>query len=364
VIGDFRPSRRAEGLAVVALTQGDPAGVGPEVALHAASRSDARWLPLLVMEAAALESVRCLAPSGAIERLSRFGRETLLAPGARARLESLAPGTIAWIDPVAIARAVEPGRPAGADARGALAALDLAVDLAVGGVADAIVTAPVSKAEIDRHASPGFRGHTDYLARRLGLERYGRDYLMAFLSEDLRVALLTVHQPLRQALESIDRDRVVEALLLLARAAPRAAGGPPPRIALAGLNPHAGEGGLLGREEIEILAPAVAEALERGATVCGPESPDTVFLRARQGEFDWVLALYHDQGLIAVKTVSFGRATNVTLGLPILRTSVDHGTAYALAGTGKADAAPMARAVETALSLLELRAEPRSAAST
>jgi 4-hydroxythreonine-4-phosphate dehydrogenase len=125
-----------------------------------------------------------------------------------------------------------------------------------------------------------------------------------------------------------------------------------PRIALAGLNPHAGEGGLLGREEIEILAPALAEARRLGVDVTGPESPDTVFLRARRGEFDWVLALYHDQGLIAVKTLSFGSATNVTLGLPIMRTSVDHGTAYALAGTGRADAGPMERALATTIELI------------
>jgi 4-hydroxythreonine-4-phosphate dehydrogenase len=340
---------------VLALTQGDPAGVGPEIVLRAAARRDATWLPLLVLEAAALRSVRALLPPDAGASLVELQRDELRGPGARARLEQLPPHVVPWVDPVGSGRTVRCGQPGRDDARGALAALDLGLALAVGGVADALVTAPVSKAEIDRHAAPGFRGHTDYLAHRLGCERYGRDYLMAFLADDLRVALLTVHQPLREALASLEARGVVEALVLLARAAPRRLGEPAPRIALAGLNPHAGEGGLLGREEIELLAPALAEARALGVAVSGPESPDTVFLRARRGEFDWVLALYHDQGLIAVKTISFGAATNVTLGLPILRTSVDHGTAYALAGTGRADVEPMARVVATTLELLALR---------
>jgi 4-hydroxythreonine-4-phosphate dehydrogenase len=337
---------------VLALTQGDPAGVGPEIVLRAAAGRDASWIPLLVAEEAAIGAARAILPLGLVARLVRVESSSLRSAHGRQQLEALAPGSLPWVDPVGVPRVVQLGQPDAADARGALAAIDLGLELVVAGVADALVTAPVSKAVIDRFAAPGFRGHTDYLAHALGCARYGRDYLMAFLAEDLRVALLTVHQPLREALDSIDRQRVAEALVLLARCAPRAPGAGPPRIALAGLNPHAGEGGLLGNEEIEILVPAVAEARRLGVDVTGPESPDTVFLRARRGEFDWVLALYHDQGLIAVKTLSFGGATNVTLGLPILRTSVDHGTAYALAGTGRADAGPMERAMATTIELL------------
>jgi 4-hydroxythreonine-4-phosphate dehydrogenase len=226
-----------------------------------------------------------------------------------------------------------------------MAALDAGLDLVHRGIAEALVTAPVSKESIARHVRADFRGHTDYLAERCGLERYGRDYLMAFLAPDLQVALHTVHLPLREALAGVTAAAVGESLATLARHA----GG---RIALAGLNPHAGEGGLLGSEEIEILAPLVAAARERGIDVVGPESPDSLFTRARRGEFDWVLALYHDQGLIAVKTISFGHATNWTLGLPILRTSVDHGTAFPLAGRGIADATAMAAVVETTLKLI------------
>ena len=330
---------------ILALTQGDPAGIGPEVLLKALADGD---LPdsartLLVAERAALGSVRRLVRPAVWQRIVDCP-----AP-SREALERLPAGTIALCDPVGKARTVEPGASGPADAAGALAAIDRAIDLARAGVADAIVTAPVSKASIARHVRPGFVGHTEYLAGAFGLERYGRDYLMTFLAPKLRVALLTVHLPLARALAEISTDAVVEALACLARHANG-------RIALAALNPHAGEGGLLGDEESAILAPAVDEARARGIAVAGPESADSLFARASRAEFDWVLALYHDQGLIAVKTASFGSATNWTLGLPVVRTSVDHGTAFGLAGTGRADAAPMRAVLATTLALLDERA--------
>ncbi len=329
---------------VLALTQGDPAGIGPQIALEAAAGLGAeRALPLLVAERPALEAVRHLVPSGVWDRLC-----WLSVPPSREELARLAPA-LPVLDPVGRARRVAPGHSGPEDAAGALAALDAGIALARGGVADALVTAPVSKASIAAHCRPGFVGHTDYLAAACGLPRYGRDYLMAFLAPGLRVALLTVHRPLAEAVAALSQESVGEALDCLWR---HGGGG---RIAVAGLNPHAGEGGLLGREEGETLAPAVAAARARGLDVHGPESADSLFARARQGEFDWVLALYHDQGLIAVKTASFGRATNWTLGLPFLRTSVDHGTAFPLAGTGRADPAPMAAVLETTLELLAAR---------
>ena len=203
---------------------------------------------------------------------------------------------------------------------------------------------PVSKASIARHVLPGFVGHTDYLAERCGLERYGRDYLMAFLSPDLQVALLTVHVPLRRALAELTQEQIVEALLCL----DRHAGG---RIAVAGVDPHAGEEGLLGEDDQRVVNPAVERARERGIDAHGAESADSLFARARRGEFDWVLALYHDQGLIAVKTACFGTAANWTLGLPVLRTSVDHGTAFAIAGRGLADPSPLAAVLATTQAL-------------
>ena len=265
----------------------------------------------------------------------------------RSALSALAErGRLAVLDPVAEARTVEPGHSRAADAAGAMAALDAGIDLASRGVVDALVTAPVSKESIARHHLPGFVGHTDYLAAACGLERYGRDYLMAFLAPGLRVALLSTHLPLRRALDAVSPGAIGEALDCLHRHVDG-------RIAVAGFNPHAGESGLLGDEDQSLVAPAVAAARDRGIDAHGPESADSLFARLRKGEFDWVLALYHDQGLIAVKTAAFGLATNWTLGLPWLRTSVDHGTAFPIAGHGKADAAPLRAVVQTTLDLLE-----------
>jgi 4-hydroxythreonine-4-phosphate dehydrogenase len=365
-----RPSRPLR----LALTQGDPAGIGPEILLGVlaialesapaagdrAERSLRRsprsarsprssrsprlppWQPLLVAERSALDALRSSLPGAPWDRLRYL-------PGMpdAAELDALAAGgdAVPVLDPVATRRTVVPGSPTAADAAGAMAALDAGIALVRQGVADALVTAPVSKESIARHLLPDFRGHTDYLAAACGLERYGRDYLMAFLAPDLQVALLTVHLPLAQALAAALEPRALdEALACL----DRHAGG---RIALAGLNPHAGEGGLLGGEDHAVLAPAVERARRGGLDVHGPESADSLFARARRGEFDWVLALYHDQGLIAVKTAAFGLATNWTLGLPFLRTSVDHGTAFHLAGRGLADARPLAAVIETTLAL-------------
>jgi 4-hydroxythreonine-4-phosphate dehydrogenase len=328
---------------VLALTQGDPAGIGPEILLKLLREepAPAAWRPLLVAERAALEALRPVLPDFPWDRLT-----WLPGPpegGTLAVFEKS--GGIPVLDPVGVRRQLSPGHSGAADAAGAMAALDAGIALVRSGAADALVTAPVSKESIARHHLPGFVGHTDYLAEVCGLERYGRDYLMAFLAPELQVALLNVHVPLRQAIDGITPLNLAEALDCLGRHA----GG---KIALAGLNPHAGEGGLLGSEDAEILAPAVAAARERGLDVHGPESADSLFARARKGEFDWVLALYHDQGLIAVKTASFGTATNWTLGLPFLRTSVDHGTAFPLAGRGVADAGPMAAVVAATLGLI------------
>lgn len=353
---------------LLALTQGDPAGIGPEIllaagaggkkrasaahgteaesgsepsALEAAGEAPRDRVPLLIAERAAFEPLRPVLPDFPWDRLA-----WLHAPPTRGEAEGLTTaGSIPVFDPVGQARTVTPGEPTAADAAGALAALDAGAALARSGVADALVTAPVNKATIARWVDPGFRGHTDHLAHAAGLERYGRDYLMAFLAPDLQVALFTTHLPLAEAIAAVKRERIEEAL----RCLHRHAGG---RIAVAGLDPHAGEGGLLGTADAREVAPAVASARERGIDAHGPESADSLFARARRGEFDWVLALYHDQGLIAVKTAAFGRATNWTLGLPYLRTSVDHGTAYPIAGRGTADAEPLRQAVETTLALV------------
>ncbi len=333
---------------ILALTQGDPAGIGPEILIAATlgegADSGGDYLPILVVERSALAPLRGCLSGIEWDRLIEVELGDDPRRG-RARLAALPRDAVALVDPVARRRPVIPGQPGAADAAGAVAALDAGVGLAKSGIADGLVTAPVSKEVIARHHLAGFTGHTDYLAAGCGLERYGRDYLMAFLAPRLQVALLSTHLPLVDAIEGVTREALGEALDCLQRHA----GG---RIAVAGLNPHAGEGGLLGSEEGETVAPAVVAARARGIDVHGPESADSLFARARRGQFDWVLALYHDQGLIAVKTAAFGLATNWTLGLPFLRTSVDHGTAFDLAGKGLADSAPLRAAIETTLGLL------------
>jgi 4-hydroxythreonine-4-phosphate dehydrogenase len=326
---------------LLGFTQGDPAGIGPEILLKLLAREpDERFRPVVIAEWAALEALRAAVPEAPWSALQpvtgRPDRATLLATDG-----------IPVLDPVGLPRSIDFGRPSPADARGALAALDLGIELASSGVTDALVTAPVAKEPIARFVLPGFVGHTDYLAEKAGLSRYGRDYLMAFLAPGLKVALLSTHVPLRQALDGVTPPAIGEALECLVKFAR------PGRIAVAGFNPHAGENGLLGAEDAELVAPAVAAARARRLDVHGPESADSLFARARQGEFDWVLALYHDQGLIAVKTAAFGEATNWTVGLPYLRTSVDHGTAYGIAGRGVADERPLAAVVETTLELLD-----------
>ncbi|MFQ5526580.1 MAG: 4-hydroxythreonine-4-phosphate dehydrogenase PdxA, partial [Thermoanaerobaculia bacterium] len=328
-------------LPVLAITQGDPAGVGPEVLLKWASARQGGYVPLVVAEQAALEQARrTVVGAGEVvcDYLSEVeSRDQLVEREDRDGL--------AVLDPVAESRAVEFGESGTQDAGGALACLETAVELARAGVVDAVVTSPVSKYSIARHHRPDFRGQTEFVADLCGKSAYGRDYLMTFLTTDLQVALLTTHIPLTEAAACLSRASVVEALTCLAENA----GG---RIVVAGLNPHAGEGGLMGREEIEILTPAIEACRERGIDAQGPESADSLFARARRGECDWVLALYHDQGLIPVKTVAFGTATNWTLGLPVIRTSVDHGTAFDIAGTGRADARPLRRVVETTRELI------------
>ena len=323
---------------LLVLTQGDPAGIGPEILLKLLAQDPpADWRPLLIAERAALEALR---PS-----LPTFPRDRLRYVSSPPKTDEIQTDEIPVLDPVGSARQISLGSSGPADAAGAMAALDAGIALVRGGLADALVTAPVSKESIARQLLPGFKGHTDYLAEACGLERYGRDYLMAFLAPGLQVALLTVHMPMREALDEIREETIAEVLDCLHRHA----GG---RIALAGLNPHAGEGGLLGKEDGRILAPAVAAGRARGIDVHGPESADSLFARAQRGEFDWVLALYHDQGLIAVKTAAFGLATNWTLGLPFLRTSVDHGTAFGLAGRGLADEGPLRAVVESTLGII------------
>lgn len=291
----------------VALTSGDPAGIGPEI----------------VAKAAADPSVRAVC------------EPVIFAP----------PGRIT----------VEPGRVSAEAGRAAYDVLVRAVEAARRGEVDAVATAPISKAAFQAAGLP-WKGHTDLLAHLCGVERVA----MMFHSPELNVVLVTVHVPLRAVPRLVTQAEVEATVALAAGSLPRF-GIARPRLAVAGLNPHAGEGGLLGDEDEAVLRPAVAAARARGVDVQGPCPADTVFLRASRGEFDCVVACYHDQGLIPVKLLAFGRAVNVTLGLPIVRTSVDHGTAFDIAGKGLADAGSMIAAVTLAARLARPSLEGRQA---
>jgi 4-hydroxythreonine-4-phosphate dehydrogenase len=279
----------------VAITVGDPAGIGPEIAEKAAADPAVRAVCEPVIYQTAV-----VAPLGQVS-----------AAAGRAAYDTLV-------------RAV-------ADARR--------------GAVDAIATAPVNKAAFAAAGLP-WKGHTDLLGHLCGAPRVA----MMFHAPMLKVVLATVHVALREVPALLTREHVAATLRLTASELP-AFGLARPRIAMAALNPHAGEGGLFGTEDDDVLAPAVAEVRADGHDVSGPHPADTVFVRAVRGEFDCVVACYHDQGLVPVKLLAFGSAVNVTLGLPIIRTSVDHGTAFDIAGRGVADPGSLVHAVRLAAEL-------------
>ncbi len=219
--------------------------------------------------------------------------------------------------------------------------IEAAVEDARRGNIEAVVTLPINKEAIKLAGFP-FPGHTEFLAYSFGV----KNFAMMLANKKLKVVLLTTHLPLREVPERVKKEAVLEKLKLIERTFPGS------RIAVCGLNPHAGEGGLFGREEIEEILPAVEEARTLGIEVHGPFPSDTIFNRAVSGEFDVVLSMYHDQGLIPVKLTGFGSSVNVTLGLPIVRTSVDHGTAYDIAGKGIANTGSFKEAVTFALDMV------------
>jgi 4-hydroxythreonine-4-phosphate dehydrogenase len=274
----------------IALTVGDPAGIGPEIARKAA----------------------------ADPRVQDVCDPVIYEPPHDPR--------------------VTPGVLSAEAARAAYDTICRAVIDAQSGLVAAIATAPVNKLGFAQAGLP-WKGHTDLLAHLTGAPRAA----MMFWSEPLKVVLASVHVPLAEVPAMLTRSLVDEIIDLTARELPRFSIAKP-RLAFAGLNPHAGENGLLGEEDERVLRPAVEAARARGIDITGPLPGDTVFLRASRGEFDVVIACYHDQGLIPVKLLAFGHAVNVTLGLPIIRTSVDHGTAFDIAGQGKADPSSMVEA--------------------
>jgi 4-hydroxythreonine-4-phosphate dehydrogenase len=239
------------------------------------------------------------------------------------------------------------GATSAASGRAAIKFIETATELCLKGRLDAIVTAPINKESLSLAGSP-YPGHTEMLSALCG----AGESLMCFFAGELRVILLTIHVSLADAIKAITKQRVASVLVLADREL-RRFGIKSPRIAVAGLNPHASENGLFGNEEALEMEPAIRECEAAGLNVAGPFPADTLFLRAAHGEFDAAVACYHDQGLIAVKCLAFGQAVNVTLGLPIIRTSVDHGTAFDIAGRGVADHGSMIEAIRLAARLVQ-----------
>ena len=292
---------------IVGITVGDPAGIGPEIAVKAA----------------------------ADRRVADACEPVLYGPHTEDALRAFAPGVLS-----------------AAAGRAAYDAILAATRDARAGRIGAIATAPINKEAFALAGLP-WRGHTDLFASLTGVQRA----VMMFYAAELRVVLATVHVPLRDVPSLLTRELMDFVIGLTAGELPRF-GHPHPKIAVAGLNPHAGEHGVIGTEDDEVLGPAVEAARARGLDVSGPWPADTVFGRAARGEFDAVIACYHDQGLIPVKLLAFGRAVNVTLGLPIVRTSVDHGTAFDIAGRGVADASSLVEAILLAAKLARAASAP------
>ncbi len=322
--------------APIGITMGDPAGIGPEIVAK------------LLAEFAAGRESRPVVVYGDIGALRRgaaiVGVDLAFAPVSDP--SATAPdGTVAVVVAGEPAPHLAMGRVSAEAGALAYAAVIRAIDDAKARRISAIVTAPLNKDAL-RAAGIGYPGHTEILADRTGTT----DFAMMLANDELRVLLVSIHLSLAAAARAVTPDTELRAIRLADRAT-RAFGIAAPRVAVAGLNPHAGENGLFGREEIDVIAPAIAQARRDGIDASGPWPGDTVFMRARRGEFDVVVAQYHDQGLIPIKYLGIDEGVNITVGLPFVRTSVDHGTAFDIAGTGRADPASLRAAFRQAVAM-------------
>jgi 4-hydroxythreonine-4-phosphate dehydrogenase len=334
----------------IALTSGEPAGIGPELCLAIATRELPCELVCLADRALLAERAKRLGLNVELrEYVAPHSADTPHAAGQHAGSRSTTrrhePGTL-LVEHHPLAAPSIPGHLDTANARYVLDLLDRATDGASAGEFSAIVTAPVHKSVIADSGVP-FMGHTEYLAART----HARLPVMMLASKTMRVALATTHLPLKDVSAAITIDSLCKIATILHHDLVKWWGIAKPHIGVCGLNPHAGESGHLGDEEIRVIGPAIELLKERGIHVSGPLPADTAFVPRILADFDVVLAMYHDQGLPVIKHAGFDTAVNITLGLPILRTSVDHGTALDLAGTGRADPSSLASAIGLAIEL-------------
>lgn len=326
---------------ILAITVGEPAGIGPEIILKALKHADVydRCRPLVVGDRRMLERA---VPWVGAEGLTFETVETPSEGSYRAGIVTVL--DLKDADPADVPIGIET---AGGGAA-AVSAVFAACDLAMAGDVAAVVTAPLNKAAMHM-AGFKYPGHTELLAERTGAGKI----TMLLTGPNLRVVHVSMHVGLEEAIRRVTTERVLETIRLAAEAC-RQLGIASPRIAVAGLNPHAGEGGLFGRQEIEQVAPAIEMARAEGLDVSDPQPPDTVFLRATKGTYDIVVAMYHDQGHIPMKLLAFDSGVNVSIGLPIIRTSVDHGTAFDIAGTGIAREESLIAAMDVAITMSQV----------
>lgn len=322
----------------LAITPGEPAGIGPDLVVSIAQQASPHEY-VVIADPDLLQS-RALALNLPLT-IRQFDPQ--LAP------RPLAAGELC-VAPVTLAAPVQAGTLNAANASYVLQTLDMAIDHCQRGITDAVVTAPVHKGIINEAGIP-FSGHTEYLAEKTATPKV----VMMLATEDLRVALVTTHIPLAQVPTAVTAENLTETLRVLHASLSRDFAFTAPRILVCGLNPHAGEGGHMGREEIDVIEPVLDELRQQGMNLIGPLPADTLFTPNVLSRGDAVLAMYHDQGLPVLKAQGFGRAVNVTLGLPIVRTSVDHGTALDLAATGKADSGSLQTAIQLAATMARAR---------
>jgi len=331
----MNPTARTQGTPLrIAITTGEPAGVGPELTAQALAGAAAHWpdAHFTVLGDAALLA----------ERAKAVSVDWAALPQERVRVQHVPLGVPS-----------QAGQLDAANGRYVLTLLDEAIDGALSGAFDAIVTAPLQKSTINDAGVP-FTGHTEYLAERTHTPRVVM-MLAGSGTRPLRVALATTHLPLKDVSAALTIDGIVETLRIIDHDLRHHFGLPAPRILVTGLNPHAGENGYLGREEIDVISPALSQANGLGIDARGPYPADTLFQPRYLRDADCVLAMFHDQGLPVLKYATFGEGINITLGLPIIRTSVDHGTALDLAGTGRADSGSLIAAIDTAVSMARHR---------
>lgn len=330
---------------LVALTMGDPAGIGPEIAIKALA-SQPEWLrrTLLVGDLGVMQRAQACCGT-AIPMVSLSSQVRPQTPLTEGVLHVVQTSALMPLPKWACVQALA-GQAAGH-------AIEWAAQAALQKWVSALVTCPIHKEALHAAGYP-YPGHTEMLqtlaAQHMGLQPDQMPVRMMLSNRELRTVLVSIHVSLRQAIDALTPDSLWQTLQVVYQHAQQASW-PRCRIAVAGLNPHAGEGGLMGQEERTIIGPTVERAQQAGLDVHGPYAPDTIFMRARQGEFDAVIAMYHDQGLIPVKYMGLSEGVNTTLGLPFIRTSPDHGTAFDIAGTGQADPSSLLEALAQAINI-------------